>query len=468
MRHAGNKNRPRAQRLGITLCLGLLCGGASTVSATDPGGTATYTGPLEAGAFSQPSATLDRGRRLDFEIGRALFERLWVSAPSSTQAADGLGPLFNARACRSCHLNDGRGAPPGNGEDALSLVAHLSRVDGSGQSGPEPTYGYQLQPLALHGHRGEGRLRVGYTEQPLTLADGETVSLRHPSYRIEDLGYGELDPDARLSPRLAPQLIGLGLLEAIPDAAILQWADPEDQDGDDISGRAHWVGAGEDRQLGRFGWKAAQPTLDAQNQIAFLRDLGLSTPDHPAGAGDCTARQPHCLAAPDGNSPQLGNREAPREVTDLTASYTRHLAVPARRDLEAPEVRRGEALFHAIGCAACHRPHFRTADDDPDPALASQKIAPYTDLLLHDMGEGLADHRPEGQANGREWRTPPLWGIGLSEQVNGHGYYLHDGRARSLLEAILWHGGEAQGARDRVVALSAQERRALLRFVESL
>jgi CxxC motif-containing protein (DUF1111 family) len=273
-----------------------------------------------------------------------------------------------------------------------------------------------------------------------------------------------------LSPRVAPQMIGLGLLEAIAERDIEAAADPDDRDGDGISGRPNrvWSTLANSRRLGRFGWKAGSPSVDEQSQDAFAGDMGISVPLHPDGAGDCTERQIACRRAPNGNSPQYDDLEAHRQVTDLVAFYSRHLAVPARRDHDSPEVLAGKRLFHQAGCSACHRPGYVTAADAADPALAGQRIWPYTDLLLHDMGEGLADHRPEGEASGREWRTAPLWGVGLTPQVSGHGSYLHDGRARNLLEAILWHGGEAEAAREAVRTMSREQRRQLLRFVESL
>jgi CxxC motif-containing protein (DUF1111 family) len=196
--------------------------------------------------------------------------------------------------------------------------------------------------------------------------------------------------------------------------------------------------------------------------------MGISVPLHPTGSGECTQRQEACLQAPDGNSPQFDDLEAGREVTDLVVFYARNLAVPARRDHDDPQVLAGKRIFYEIGCTQCHTPKYLTRTDTEVPEQSHQLIWPYTDLLLHDMGEGLADHRPEGEATGREWRTPPLWGLGLTRVVNGHSQYLHDGRARSLLEAILWHGGESQEHRDAVVALSKPERDQLIRFVESL
>ncbi|WP_442918245.1 di-heme oxidoreductase family protein [Magnetococcus sp. PR-3] len=419
---------------------------------------------------------------MDFRVGHGFFKRLWVSAPASTQAADGLGPLFNAWACRSCHINNGRGAPPKPGEKAISLFLRLSvpptteRQKQQLASGhlsviPEPTYGSQLQNFALQGHNIEGELKLTYQESSITLSDGEQVSLRTPTYGISKLGYGPLHPQTMISPRLAPPMVGLGLLEAIAASDIEAMADPDDNDGDGISGRVNrvWEGTKKRMMIGRFGWKAGHATVDAQSQGAAAGDLGLSVPNHQAGYGDCTKRQPACQKAPDGNSPQFENLEIPRKVSDLIAHYTRHIAVPKPRlSPQNAQHQEGRLLFKQAGCHACHKPSYTTASDGVEPTLAGQSIQPYTDLLLHDMGQDLADNRPEAQADGHEWRTPPLWGIGLTGVVNPNRYYLHDGRARSLLEAILWHGGEAQQAKDRVVAMNKKQRQALLSFLKGL
>jgi CxxC motif-containing protein (DUF1111 family) len=448
-----------------------------------PGGSATHHKRINKDVFSQPSANMSFEREMDFKIGNGFFKRLWVSAPASTQAADGLGPLYNARSCQRCHLKDGRGHPPEGPQD--NAVSMFLRIDIPPQTAeqarllaehrlsniPDPVYGTQLQDFAIAGHTAEYRLAVRYTPLPVTLADGTVVTLRQPSYRAEDLGYGPLHPQARLSPRVAPQMIGLGLLEAIPEADLLARADPDDADGDGISGRPNRVWSVEHQRVmpGRFGHKAGAPSVNEQSQGAFAGDIGISVPLHPAGWGECTDRQPDCRAAPDGNSPQYEQLEADTQVTDLVVFYARNLAVPARRDVDDAQVLAGKRVFHALGCNGCHTPSHRTgAGPEVPPEQRDQHIWPYTDLLLHDMGEGLADHRPEGVANGREWRTAPLWGIGLTPVVNGHDHYLHDGRARGVLEAILWHGGEAQAQREAVRALPRAEREALVRFVESL
>ncbi len=443
-------------------------------------GAATVRPRLNADAFSQPSGNMSFERELDFKVGNGLFRKLWVSSPASTLASDGLGPLYNARSCQRCHLKDGRGHTPEGPEDsAVSMFLRISipgdpedgieEIEGYLASLPDPTYGTQLQDLALPGHAAEYRLRIDYEEIPVTLADGETVSLRKPTYTAADPGYGPLHPDAMLSPRIASPMIGLGLLEAIPAADILALADPEDSDGDGISGRVQIVWSKEfDRpMLGRFGWKAGNPTIREQTAAAFAGDIGISNPLHAAGSGECTDLQADCLAAIHGDGDDRVY-EIDAEGLNLVTFYSQNLGVPARRGYKNPQVLRGKEVFHTIGCASCHVPAHVTHRLPTQPEQSFQLIWPYTDMLLHDMGEGLADHRPEARATGREWRTPPLWGIGLTQTVSGHTQFLHDGRARSLLEAILWHGGEAQAARDAVVDLSTEDRAALIRFLESL
>ena len=448
---------------------------------THPGGAATLFGETGAMAFSAPSANLPGARAMDFQLGRGLFEKLWVAAPASTRSSDGLGPLFNARSCLNCHIGNGRGHPPaGAGDAGVSMVLHVSIPKSASDldeetlaylaNAPEPTYGRQIQDKALAGQPIEGRVQVTYTPVPVTLRDGTVVELRQPEYAVADAGYGPLHPQAQLSPRLAPPMIGLGLLEAIPEADLLARADPEDADGDGISGRPNRVWSREYGQwmLGRFGHKAGNPTVQAQSMLAMSGDMGLSNPLYPAHSGDCTEAQAACMNAPGGGSPSQEGLEAGSQVMELITLYARNLAVPARRGLDHAQVLRGKELFHASGCPSCHVPKHVTHRLSGRPEHSFQLIWSYSDLLLHDMGEGLADGRPEWRATGREWRTAPLWGIGMTGTVGGQASYLHDGRARSLLEAILWHGGEAGPARETVRRMPAQDRNALIAFLESL
>lgn len=456
-----------------------------------------------ADAFSQFSPNMAVNSELDFKVGNGIFRKLWVSAPSSTRGSDGLGPLYNARACQNCHIKDGRGhMPEGPDDSRVSAFLRLSVpgapagaddiVAGGGQSAsagavpgapehpiipgliptqPDPVYGGQLQDLAITGHKAEGKMGLAWTEEPVTLADGTVVSLRRPEFTIENPAYGAPSPDLMISPRVAPQMIGLGLLEAVPAADILALADEDDADGDGISGRPNIVWSTEFDQpmLGRFGHKAGMATIREQSAGAFSGDMGLSNPIFPDPSGDCTAAQGDCRAAPVGQEPDIRDGlEVDDAALDLVAFYSRNLAVPVRRDESDAQVLRGKEIAYALGCITCHNPKFVTHRLTDRPEQSFQLIWPYTDLLLHDMGEGLADDRPESRADGREWRTAPLWGISLNGRVTGVESYLHDGRARTLIEAVLWHGGEAQSARDGVVELPQADREALIAWLESL
>jgi len=448
------------------------------------GGAGTVDDKLvNADIFSHPAANLSFEGRQEFMVGNGLFRKDWVSPPSSTQASDGLGPLFNARSCQACHVKDGRGSVPGfealGRGDAMALLLRLSRpagVDaardgmrqGKVQWLPDPVYGSQLQPFAVPGLPAEGRLEIRYREIPVALNGGETATLMEPAYQVRGLAYGPLHPDVRISPRLAPPMLGLGLLEAIHEQDILANARRPKPDG--VAGRPHWVRARDTgrRVLGRFNWKAGQPDVGHQAAAAFSGDMGLSTPLFPGHHGDCTPAQRVCLEMPHGAQPHLGEHEVPARLADFVTFYSGNLALPPRRDVDAPRVLAGKKLFYEAQCVACHVPKYVTRRDAARPEHRFQLIWPYTDLLLHDMGPGLADGQVEGDAAGNEWRTPPLWGIGLTKKVNPDATWLHDGRARTLLEAILWHGGEAQAARDRVVEMTPQQRADLIRFLESL
>ncbi|MEO5756299.1 MAG: di-heme oxidoredictase family protein [Mesorhizobium sp.] len=445
------------------------------------GGAGTSTKEANRDAFSQSSANITFEEEGDFKLGNALFRKNWVSSPSSTQASDGLGPLFSERACQNCHLKDGRGHPPEGDAGTTSMFLRLARDAGTAEEKaaradrkalnyPDPVYGSQLQELAVPGLRGEGRMHIDYQEQKVTLAGGAVVSLRKPTYSITDPGYGPLDPHTTLSPRLTPPMIGLGLIEQIAPADILARADPDDSDGDGISGKPNIVRDGQSGEptLGRFGWKAQSSSIRAQSADAFAGDIGISTPEVPKHWGDCTAAQKDCLAMPNGVQKRLGPVEAPPPVMDLVTFYAQNLAVPARRDLDKPEVLAGKKQFYEMGCISCHTPKFVTRRGTPNKAQAFQLIWPYSDFLLHDMGPGLADGQAVGDATGSEWRTPPLWGIGLTRTINGNTFFLHDGRARNLTEAILWHDGEGQKARDRFAAANAADRDALIKFLEAL
>ena len=451
-------------------------------SENKPAGAGTTTFDANADSFSHFLDNLSFEQEEQFKLGNALFRKVWVSSPSSTQASDGLGPLFNARGCQSCHIKDGRGHPPFEGQaENVSMFLRLSvppgeiddrlAMDGvvAGEVG-DPTYGTQLQDFAVPGLQAEGRMVIDYIDLPVTLGDGTVVTLREPHYSVADLAHGPLADDVMLSPRLAPPMIGLGLVEQIPAEDILALADADDLDGDGISGKPNWTiePVSQSVMLGRFGWKAGMATVRSQSAAAFAGDIGISTPLVNLPHGDCTGGQPDCLALPTGEQARLGASEAPDPVLDLVTFYSQTLGVPERRDVGDPAVLAGKAAFYGAGCPSCHVPKFVTSRQAENPAHRFQLIWPYSDFLLHDMGEGLADNRPEGQADGHEWRTPPLWGIGLTADVSGHTFFLHDGRARNLVEAILWHGGEAQAARDAFAQMSQATRDDLVAFLESL
>ncbi|MCM1981623.1 di-heme oxidoreductase family protein [Lyngbya confervoides] len=431
------------------------------------GGEAATVFEIKQTAFAQPLKNLDGKRRRIFTAGDHLFNTQWVQAPASVKTLDGLGPLFNRNSCSSCHLRDGRGRPPLAGEDQmLSKLVRIS-IPGKDLHGgplPHPVYGTQLQEQSILGVPAEGRTQITWTEATHQFQDGDSYALRQPSYEMTELGYGPLGPDIQLSARVAPAVFGLGLLENIPADQILSHADPEDTNGDGISGRPNYVWDVEQgaRRLGRLGWKANQPNLKQQNAGAFNGDMGLTTSLFPDS--NCTAAQRGCQ-----RETQYGDQpEVQDPFLEKLTTYISLLGVPARRHLNHPRVQRGEKLFYAAQCDRCHLPTQTTGNGSPHPELNQQVIHAYTDLLLHDMGEGLADRRPDFEASGREWRTPPLWGIGLVESVNKHSFFLHDGRARNLMEAVLWHGGEAQSSQSFVTALPRSDRQALEQFLKSL
>ncbi len=415
-------------------------------------------------AFAQPLPGLDSAQRRTFAVGNSFFNQNWVTAPASTDGRDGLGPIFNAQSCSSCHFKDGRGQPPADPDDPeRGLLIRLSVFDDDGTPQPHPVLGNQFQDRSVLGVASEGSMVITTTEKPGSYDDGTAFSLAAPTYTLVDADGTPIDdPDLMISPRVAPAMIGVGLLEAIPEADIRAAADPDDEDGDGISGRANKAidPATGDTVLGRFGWKAQVSSVESQSSGAFAGDLGITTPLHPLES--CTETQTDCLAAPNGGEPEVD-----QDKLDQVTFYSRTLAVPARRDVADTTNRKGEETFADLGCSSCHTPAQKTGPADLPP-LANQTIRPYTDMLIHDMGPDLADDRPDEDADGREWRTAPLWGIGLVETVNGHTRFLHDGRARSIEEAVLWHGGEAAAAQKRFLALSAADRQALLTFLESL
>ena len=395
---------------------------------------------------------------LDLALGRALFERAWVSAPASTKSTDGLGPFYNARSCAACHTAARRRPTEESGQAVSStIIFKFAR-----SSAPDPTYGAQLQTAAVHGLPAEGQVQIAYQEIPVALADGRVIRLQKPTYRVVDLGYGPLGPATILSPRVPPSLAGVGLLERIDAESILGWADEEKAKGNGISGQPNRPAECADQPhcIGRFGWKAAAATIDDQNALAFSLDIGMSTPRQPAPWGDCTPKETACVKAPHGAAPAAGETEIAPQLLALVDAFVRAEPAPARRHVDPALAATGATIFAAIGCAACHRPSYKIAAAHG----GAQGISPYSDLLLHDLGDGLRD--AEGPAG--EWRTAPLWGIGTIERDAAPKAYLHDGRARSLEEAVLWHGGEATQVVAAAKALTTDEWNALLAFLRSL
>ena len=369
-------------------------------------------------AFSRPATNLTVAQRGEFFIGNAFFNSPWVVAPASASARDGLGPLFNARSCDACHNNDGRGqAPAAADEQPVSMVIQFATSTPGDNNEPQadPNYGVNFNPFAIGGVPAEGKVRIRHSEIASTYGDGTPYTLLAPEYSFEELAYGELAPDTKLSPRVAPAVFGSGLLEAIPERQILKRSDPDDANEDGISGRPNYVWdplAGR-AVFGRFGWKLNQPDIAHQTAAAFSSEVGMTTSLRPEE--NCMPTQTACAAAPTGGKPEISD-----EIFNHMVTYQRMLAVPARRDLDSPEVKRGARLFLEAGCESCHRATFKTGNIAGQPWLSKQTIHPFTDMLLHDMGDALADGRADFAASGNEWRTAPRWGIGLQKTVNGH------------------------------------------------
>jgi CxxC motif-containing protein (DUF1111 family) len=450
-------------RRHATLLLSLLAGCGGTPAADPLSGGSTTVFDVTEGAYADPASNL-AGTGLDaFNLGHSVFNGNWVTAPATTADLDGLGPLFNQRSCSSCHSRDGRSRPFDANGALLGMLYRLSVPGADANGGPlgDVVYATQLRPYGILGVPGDGAPVVSYTELPGQYGDGSAYSLQQPTYTVGSWSYGAPDPALMISPRTGPAVIGLGLLEALPESVIL--ANIKSHDPDGVVGKANyvWDTAGQVARLGRFGWKANQPSIAQQTQGALNGDIGITSPLYPNES--CTATMTACNAAPRGGQPDIdGNR------LSALIFYMQTLAVPARRDVSDAKALHGEQLFADFGCASCHVPTYTTGTLDGVPEVSGQTIHPYTDLLLHDLGPGLADGRPDYLATGTEWRTTPLWGIGLLQQVNGHDLLLHDGRARGIGEAILWHGGEAQKARERFRQASSSDRDALLQFLNSL
>ncbi|MEM1404630.1 MAG: di-heme oxidoredictase family protein [Pseudomonadota bacterium] len=483
--------------LGLTLIV--LATWCATVAAETPTGPSMPAqGWLSGGGSTQPlsqapssiavSPALPRPKIPEFNAGRALANQPWIKAPTTTTARDGLGPLYNVRSCLRCHINGGRGHIASEGQLVGSAVVRLARQSGERTPHesvvPDPAYGdqIQIQSISLADQLGlspeavgpgadaeppaEAKVYVTWTRESFAYPDGRTVELRKPTIELRELGYGPLAADTLTALRNAPVVHGVGLVALVREESLDAWADPMDKNEDGISGRRNQVWDPESSTLvpGRFGWKANSANLRHTVAGAFVNDLGITNPLFPRET--CTAQQARCIRAPSG--PDEEGVELPESLLQLVVDFLANSAVPAARMLEEAAHNEGSELFVATGCAQCHRPNMTTGASTEYPHLAHQEIWPFSDYLLHDMGEALADHRADFDATGREWRTSPLWGIGASKLINGSAHFLHDGRAGSVEEAILWHGGEAQNSRDRFVGLNVQKRTALIAFIESL
>ena len=410
-------------------------------------------------AFATPAPNLSTEGLIKHLKGDVAFEQNFVSG--SAPVNGGLGPIFNNFSCVACHPSDGRAPHPENANTVSGLFLKIS-LPGSGEHNspvPVPGFGTQLQQQSIYGFEKEASMVITYETIPVTLKDGTHIELRKPIYSIEE-EYMELPADVLISPRIGMPVFGLGLLEAIREEDILAYADPDDLNMDSISGKPNyvWNSMVNGFSLGRFGWKAGAPSVLLQSAGAYNEDMGITNHLRPIESSyGQTNSNPYAV------TPEVSNEEL-----ENVTFYAKTLGVPATRNVDDPLVIKGRQIFEKINCTACHVPSFTTGSLDGVPEVSNQKIYPYTDMLLHDMGEGLADNRPEFDANGREWKTRPLWGIGLTAVANGHTNFLHDGRARNLTEAILWHGGEADQSKNMFVELSTEDREALLIFLNAL
>ena len=500
----------------ITVFLLASCGGGSSKSNTAPvlddkdkiivpaepvanehlsGGEASIK-KIQSDAFSENSNNMvSVDRKKTFNLGDDFFNNPWVEGSASTSSRDGLGGLFNNNACQDCHIRDGRGHAPVDENDTdfdsmlfRTATANINFEDEDlilrsiKANVPDQYFGGQLQQHGISGVSPEVNLAVSYQNKVVIFTDGSRVTLRDPNWTITSYNTEQsFDADTVFSARVAPPMIGLGLLALVSEADILLKEDINDNDADGISGKANYVWSVNNQEvsLGRFGWKAGQPSILEQSAGAFVNDMGLTNRLHKKET--CTKDQSECLSAPNGNGDSVNTYdfEVSDPILDAIAFYSSHLAVPERRDAYSEQVLTGKALFQQAGCQGCHTESYTTIIDQDQPELSEQTIFPYTDMLLHDMGEDLADFTPENEpasagmlyeflATATEWRTPPLWGLGLTKTVDPQATFLHDGRANTIMEAILWHGGEAENAKNKVLDFNQEEREALIVFLNDL
>jgi CxxC motif-containing protein (DUF1111 family) len=466
----------RHRLAGIAL-FALALSGAGAANETASNADVFTTRESGADAYSITVTELADDQRQFVSSGRRMIDDLWV-LPTEVTGVWGVGPTFNENSCQACHEKNGRArAPDDSKEITKGLLLRLS-VPGDTETGaprPHPNYGSQFQNRGVRKVvPAEGKAFVNYEPVIVEFADGEQISLRKPVVKFTRLAFGELGETTMISARIAPSLVGLGLLEAIPEETVLAIAEQQLAQG--LNGKPNYVWDHESGQtvLGRFGWKANQPSLLQQTAAAFHGDIGATSSMFPVE--NCPAVQTKCIKGPTATGCSGGHVKCndtmswevfPSRLRNVTR-YLQALAVPAQRNADDSAVLRGKELFSGAQCDGCHVPELKTGNTPQIAAAANLTILPYTDLLLHDMGEGLADHRPDFQASGRQWRTPPLWGLGLQKTVNGHTDLLHDGRARGFVEAIVWHDGEAQRSRDRFLEMDKHDREALVKFLESI
>ena len=416
---------------------------------------------LNAGSLQTAVSPLSDSQMDTFVLGKSFFRTPWVEAPSATTARDGLGPLFSANTCTGCHPGNGKGSVYNSkGHIARSLVTRLSvddpqNIDTKMGFTPEPTYGSQLSINGVYGVPYEGKPSRSYSTKTVVLGENKKVILRKPIYGVTDLQYGVLSKEVILSQRVPPALVGLGLLEQIRDTQLLANEDIADKNGDGISGKANRVYSPEtfNLEIGRYNWKASASKVKHQVAGAMSNDMGLTSPLYPNE--NCTKVQKACLESPKGRDPF----DVPMKRLDAVSFYLKHLKVPQTK--QDQYYKEGLKIFKQIACASCHIPAF-TLDN-------GRIIHPFSDLLLHDMGKDLADGRIEFQAGGSEFRTAPLWGISIYKQIlKNRVNFLHDGRAETVEEAILWHAGEAEQSKNNFINLSPKQQKVLIDFLERL
>lgn len=459
------------KKFWIILSLGVVVYGFSRCNKSESFPANEYDDRLSGGifttldastqAFKQPFDGMTSRQQVVHNIGDGTFDQVFVAAPAPHFG--GLGPVFNNISCVNCHRNDGGGFPTlGSSNSGMLMRISIPGTDGHGGPLAAPGFGLQVQDQCLLGTVAEANTNLTYTDVPVTYPDGTTVTLRSPNYTLSN-PYTPLPAGYMLGPRLAPRLVGMGLLENIPESTILSFVDEGDQNGDGITGKANYIydTYTQKMEIGRFGLKANVPTLLMQVATAYQQDMGVTSYVQPEES--CWDQIQMSLVGSTDTSPELVD-----SLLNYVTFYVQTLCVPARREVNDSINRHGEALFNQVNCSGCHRQTMYTGVN-PAINLSSQRIHPYTDLLLHDMGPGLADGRPDNLATGSQWRTAPLWGIGLLQVTNGGtGYYLHDGRARTVEEAILWHDGEAAKSKQAFMQLSGTDRAALLHFLGSL